>query len=83
MPADMAVKSTALGAVNGFWTIGWIILNVIFLYNLTKEKGLFQIFQHSLGRVTADRRLQILPARLWCRSPLFPDRKTPTFLSQR
>jgi len=60
MPADMAVKSTALGAVNGFWTIGWIILNVIFLYNLTKEKGLFQIFQHSLGRVTADRRLQIL-----------------------
>ena len=60
MPADMAAKSTALGAVNGFWTIGWIILNVIFLYNLTKEKGLFQIFQHSLGRVTADRRLQIL-----------------------
>jgi lactate permease len=60
MPADMAVKSATLGAVNGFWTIGWIILNVIFLYNLTKEKGLFQVFQHSLGRVTADRRLQIL-----------------------
>src|ERR1700742_3457361 len=60
MPADMALKSAGLGAVNGFWTIGWIILNVIFLYNLTKEKGLFQIFQHSLGRVTADRRLQIL-----------------------
>jgi lactate permease len=60
MPADMAAKSATLGAVNGFWTIGWIILNVIFLYNLTKEKGLFQVFQHSLGRVTADRRLQIL-----------------------
>src|ERR1700690_3852375 len=60
MPADMAGKSATLGAVNGFWTIGWIVLNVIFLYNLTKEKGLFQIFQHSLGRVTADRRLQIL-----------------------
>src|SRR3984885_2734519 len=60
MPAGMAVKSATLGAVNGFWTIGWIILNVIFLYNLTKEKGLFQIFQHSLGRVTGDRRLQIL-----------------------
>jgi lactate permease len=60
MPADMAVKSATLGAVNGFWTIGWIILNVIFLYSLTKEKGLFQVFQHSLGRITADRRLQIL-----------------------
>ena len=60
MPAEMAAKSATLGAVNGFWTIGWIILNVIFLYNLTREKGLFQVFQHSLGRVTADRRLQIL-----------------------
>ena len=60
MPATMAVKSATLGAVNGFWTIGWIILNVIFLYNLTKEKGLFDVFQHSLGRVTPDRRLQIL-----------------------
>ena len=60
MPAAMAAKSATLGAVNGFWTIGWIILNVIFLYRLTVEKGLFQVFQHSLGRVTADRRLQII-----------------------
>jgi len=60
MPAAMAAKSAAYGAVSGFFTIGWIVLNVIFLYNLTKEKGLFQVFQHSLGRVTPDRRLQIL-----------------------
>src|SRR5579871_3262980 len=60
MPAEMAVKSAALGAVNGFRTIGWIILNVLFLYRLTVEKGLFAVFQHSLGRVTGDRRLQIL-----------------------
>jgi lactate permease len=60
MPASMAAKSAGYGAVSGFFTIGWIVLNVIFLYNLTKEKGLFQVFQHSLGRVTPDRRLQIL-----------------------
>ncbi|HEX4272739.1 MAG TPA: L-lactate permease, partial [Rhizomicrobium sp.] len=60
MPAAMAAKSATLGAVNGFWTIGWIILNVLFLYRLTVEKGLFAVFQHSLGRVTADRRLQLL-----------------------
>jgi lactate permease len=60
MPAEMAAKSAVLGAVDGFCKIGWIILNVIFLYNLTKEKGLFDVFQHSLGRVTGDRRLQIL-----------------------
>ena len=67
MPADMAVKSAALGAVNGFCTIGWIILNVLFLYRLTVEKGLFAVFQHSLGRITADRRLQILLIRLLLR----------------
>jgi lactate permease len=60
MPAEMAVKSAALGAVDGFCKIGWIILNVLFLYRLTVEKGLFAVFQHSLGRITNDRRLQIL-----------------------
>src|SRR5579864_1455109 len=60
MPADMALKSAGLGAVDGFCKIGWIILNVLFLYRLTVEKGLFAVFQHSLGRITADRRLQIL-----------------------
>src|ERR1700743_2443938 len=60
MPMDMALKSAVLGAVDGFCKIGWIILNVLFLYRLTVEKGLFAVFQHSLGRVTADRRLQLL-----------------------
>jgi lactate permease len=60
MPAEMAVKSAALGAVDGFCKIGWIILNVLFLYRLTVQKGLFDVFRHSLGRITNDRRLQIL-----------------------
>src|ERR1700753_903269 len=60
MPASMALKSAGLGAVDGFCKIGWIILNVLFLYRLTVEKGLFAVFQHSLGRITGDRRLQIL-----------------------
>ena len=60
MPVDMALKSAGLGALDGFCKIGWIILNVLFLYRLTVEKGLFAVFQHSLGRITPDRRLQIL-----------------------
>ena len=56
----LAAKTTALGVVSGFFPIGWIILNVIFLYRLTVDKGLFAIFQHSMGSVTADRRLQLL-----------------------
>ena len=42
MPADMSLRASVLGAVIGFFPIGWIVLNVIFLYRLTVEKGVFQ-----------------------------------------
>src|SRR5260370_6629607 len=60
MPAGISLRATVLGAVTGFFPIGWIVLNVIFLYRLTVEKGAFTILQTTIGGVTADRRLQLL-----------------------
>jgi len=60
MPAGMALRATVLGAVTGFFPIGWIVLNVIFLYRLTVETGAFEILQTTIGGVTQDRRLQLL-----------------------
>ena len=60
MPFDMALRATGLGLLTGFFPIGWIILNVIFLYRLTVEKGWFAIMQQSIGDITPDRRLQLL-----------------------
>ena len=60
MPADMSLRASVLGAVIGFFPIGWIVLNVIFLYRLTVEKGVFQTLQTTIGGVTEDRRLQLL-----------------------
>jgi lactate permease len=60
MPADMSLRATVLGAVTGFFPIGWIVLNVIFLYRLTVEKGAFETLQNTIGGVTTDRRLQLL-----------------------
>jgi lactate permease len=60
MPAGMSLRATALGAVTGLFPIGWIVLNVIFLYRLTVEKGAFKVLQTTIGGVTADRRLQLL-----------------------
>jgi lactate permease len=60
MPADMTLRATVLGAITGFFPIGWIVLNVIFLYRLTVEKGTFQTLQTTIGGVTEDRRLQLL-----------------------
>src|SRR6266704_524138 len=60
LPADMSLRATILGAVTGFFPIGWIVLNVIFLYRLTVEKGAFETLQQTIGGVTMDRRLQLL-----------------------
>ena len=60
MPADMSLRATVLGIVTGFFPIGWIVLNVIFLYRLTVEKGMFETLQNTIGGVTKDRRLQLL-----------------------
>ncbi len=60
MPAGMAARTAGLGAAYGLFPIGWIILNVIFLYDLTCEKGYFKIMQDSLTGITRDRRLQLL-----------------------
>jgi lactate permease len=60
MPAGMALRAAGLGALIGFFPIGWIILNVIFLYRLTVEKGWFSILQTSIAGISPDRRLQLL-----------------------
>jgi lactate permease len=60
MPVRMSVMSAVYGAAYGLMPIGWIILNVIFLYQLTLQKGHFQVLQNSIANVTEDRRLQLL-----------------------
>lgn len=60
MPGSMAGASAMYGAFFGLLPIGWIVLNIIFLYQLTKEKGYFQTLQDSIAAVTDDRRLQLL-----------------------
>ena len=56
----MIVASAAYGAAYGLFPIGWIVLNVIFLYQLTNECGLFERLRHSITGLTEDRRLQLL-----------------------
>ncbi|MBX3520908.1 MAG: L-lactate permease [Xanthobacteraceae bacterium] len=60
MPAGLSLRATVLGAVTGFFPIGWIVLNVIFLYRLTVEKGAFETLQNTIGGISNDRRIQLL-----------------------
>ena len=60
MPAATAAAAAAYGAAYGLLPIGWIILNVIFLYRLTRARGEFTILKDSIAALTPDRRLQLL-----------------------
>jgi lactate permease len=60
MPGAMAGKAALYGALFGLLPIGWIVLNVIFMYHLTNETGLFEVLQKSITGITPDRRLQLL-----------------------
>jgi lactate permease len=60
MPAEMAGKTAFLGGLFGLLPIGWIVLNVIFMYQLTTDTGLFEVLQKSITGITNDRRLQLL-----------------------
>jgi lactate permease len=60
MPITAAAGSAFYGAAFGLFPIGWIILNVIFLYQLTVERGLFATMRDSLARVAPDARVQLI-----------------------
>ena len=60
MPAGMSIRASVLGVVSGFFPIGWIVLNVIFLYQITLVTGKFELLKRAVGGVTEDRRLQLL-----------------------
>src|SRR6202030_94868 len=59
-PAKMGVIAGIYGMLYGLFPIGWIILNVIFMYDLNCEAGRFKILQDSLMGITQDRRLQLV-----------------------
>src|SRR5713101_7761921 len=54
MPVIAATATTAYGAAYGLFPIGWIILNLIFLYQLTVQAGLFGVLRGSLSRLAPD-----------------------------
>jgi len=60
MPPAIALSTAAYGAAYGLLPIGWIVLNVIFLYQLTEQRGLLAVQRESITSVTRDRRLQLL-----------------------
>ena len=60
MPGRLALTTAVYGVGYGLFPIGWIILNVIFLYRMTLATGRFKVLQESMTGITQDCRLQLL-----------------------
>src|SRR5512134_1020188 len=57
MPVPLALATAAYGAAYGLLPIGWIIVNAVFLYNLTVASGQFEIVKQSVSHLSDDRRI--------------------------
>jgi len=60
MPVADAVNSGLWGAAFGFFPIMWIVINAIWLYNLTVETGHFDVLRRSFASISDDQRIQAI-----------------------
>jgi lactate permease len=58
MPAGQAFLAASLGAATGLFPILWIVINAIWIYNLTVYTGHFDVLRRSFGGVSDDQRIQ-------------------------
>src|SRR4051795_8538081 len=60
MPVTQTLLSAVEGAAFGFFPILWIVINAIWVYNLTVESGHFDLLRRSFERVSPDLRVQAI-----------------------
>lgn len=60
MPVQLALLSTANGALYGLFPIAWIVISAVFLFNLTIKSGQFEVIKYFMASITSDRRLQAI-----------------------
>jgi lactate permease len=60
MPLGVALNTGLFGVAFAVMTIGWILINAMWIYNMTVETGHFAVLRESFGRVSADLRIQAI-----------------------
>ncbi len=60
MSLQHVLSSAAYGACFGLFPICWIVFWALVLYEITVRTGKFEVIKESVGRMTADRRMQAL-----------------------
>jgi lactate permease len=60
MPTGQALLAGTEGAAFGFFPIMWIVINAIWVYNLTVATGHFDVLRRSFEKVSPDQRIQAI-----------------------
>src|SRR6478609_9696929 len=60
MPVGQTISAAVNGALFGFFPILWIVINAVWIYNLTVASGHFEVLRLSFEKVSADQRIQAI-----------------------
>lgn len=60
MPFGQALDAGAEGAAFGFFPIMWIVINALWIYNMTVETGDFAVLRRAFSSVSNDQRVQVV-----------------------
>jgi lactate permease len=60
MRLGVALNAGLFGVAFAVMTIGWILINAMWIYNMTVETGHFAVLRESFGRISADLRIQAI-----------------------
>jgi lactate permease len=60
MPVGQSADSALEGAAFGFWPIMWIVLNALWIYNMTEATGHFAILRRAFTMISDDQRVQVV-----------------------
>ncbi|WP_448610510.1 L-lactate permease [Geodermatophilus sp. URMC 60] len=60
MPVGQTLLSASEGAAFGFFPILWVVINAIWVYNLTVATGHFDVLRRSFEKVSPDQRIQAI-----------------------
>jgi lactate permease len=60
MPIGQAGDAALEGAVFGFWPIMWIVINALWIYNMSDATGHFAVLKRAFTAVSDDKRVQVV-----------------------
>jgi lactate permease len=60
MPFGQAADSALEGAAFGFWPIMWIVINALWIFNMTEATGHFAVLRRAFAAISDDVRVQVV-----------------------